>query len=151
MTIFCYICSWRNKSHLVLSLVGGLVPGSSGGTGLLILLILIWGCKPLSSPWVFSLAPSLGTLFFDQWIAVNIVFTRLSLQSAPYQKQSLKFRDTESEREMFACSKMIIWNMCMFAYTWDIVWQHQWLWTWGTVIVTNSKQEACYKGQMAQE
>ena len=40
--ILCYICSW---SH-VYSLFGGLVPGSSGGSGWLILFFL-WGCKPL--------------------------------------------------------------------------------------------------------
>ena len=39
----CYICIW---SH-VYSLVGGLVPGSSGESGWLILLFLLWGCKPL--------------------------------------------------------------------------------------------------------
>jgi hypothetical protein len=32
-TILCYVCSWSHKSHHVYSLVGGLVPGSSGGTG----------------------------------------------------------------------------------------------------------------------
>jgi hypothetical protein len=29
--IVCYICSWSHESHHVFSLVGGLVPGSSGG------------------------------------------------------------------------------------------------------------------------
>ena len=41
--ILCYICSWSHGY----SLVGGLLPGSSGGTGWLILLFLQWGCKPL--------------------------------------------------------------------------------------------------------
>jgi hypothetical protein len=31
----------------VYSLIGGLVPGSSRGTGWLTLLVLLWGCKPL--------------------------------------------------------------------------------------------------------
>jgi hypothetical protein len=49
--ILCYICSWSNGSlHCSLySLVGGLVPGSSGvgGSSLLILLFFLWCCKPL--------------------------------------------------------------------------------------------------------
>ena len=31
--ILCYICSWSHESHHVYSLVGDLVPGSSGDTG----------------------------------------------------------------------------------------------------------------------
>ena len=45
--IFCYIYSWSHGSLHVYSLVGGLVPGSSGGTGWFILLLLLWGCKHL--------------------------------------------------------------------------------------------------------
>ena len=44
--ILCYICSWSHGSLQVYSLVGGLVPRSSGGTGWLILLLFLWGCKP---------------------------------------------------------------------------------------------------------
>ena len=47
MVIVCYICGWSHGSLHVHSLVGGLVPGSSGGTGWYILLFLLWGCKPL--------------------------------------------------------------------------------------------------------
>jgi len=36
--ILCYICGWSHGSLYVYSLVGGLVPGSSGGSGWLILL-----------------------------------------------------------------------------------------------------------------
>ena len=45
--ILCYICSWNQESLHVYSLVGGLVPGSSGGTGWFILLFLLWDCNPL--------------------------------------------------------------------------------------------------------
>jgi hypothetical protein len=45
--ILCYICSWSYESLHVYSLVGGLVPGSSGGTGWFILLFLLWSCKLL--------------------------------------------------------------------------------------------------------
>jgi hypothetical protein len=41
--ILCYICSWSHGY----SFFDGLVPGSSGGSGWLILLLLLWGCKPL--------------------------------------------------------------------------------------------------------
>jgi hypothetical protein len=46
-TILCCICSWSHGSFHMYSLVGGLVPGSSGGTDWFILLFLLWGCKPL--------------------------------------------------------------------------------------------------------
>ena len=55
-TIFCYICSWSHGSLHVYSLVGGLVPGSSGGTGWFVLLFLLWGCKPLQVLGSFSIA-----------------------------------------------------------------------------------------------
>jgi hypothetical protein len=45
--ILCYISSWLHWSLHVYSLVGVLVPGSSAGNGLLILLFFLWGCKPL--------------------------------------------------------------------------------------------------------
>ena len=45
--ILCYICSWSHEFLHMYSLVVGLVPGSSGDTGWFILLILLWGCKPL--------------------------------------------------------------------------------------------------------
>jgi hypothetical protein len=50
--ILCYICSWGHRSLHVYSLVGDLVPGSSGGARWLILLFLIWGCK-LQLLWSF--------------------------------------------------------------------------------------------------
>jgi hypothetical protein len=43
--ILCYIKSWNQGSLHVYSLVGGLVPGSSGGSSWLILLFFLWGYK----------------------------------------------------------------------------------------------------------
>jgi hypothetical protein len=43
--ILCYICIWNHESLHVYSLIGGLVPGNSGGTGWFILFFLLWGCK----------------------------------------------------------------------------------------------------------
>ena len=54
MVIFYYICCWSRGSLHVYSLVGGLIPGSSGGIGWYILLFLLWGCKPLQSLGPFS-------------------------------------------------------------------------------------------------
>jgi hypothetical protein len=45
--ILSYICSWSHGSLHVCSLVGGLVPGSSRGTGWFLLLFVLWNCKPL--------------------------------------------------------------------------------------------------------
>ena len=40
-SILCYICNWSHGSLPVYPLVGGLVPGSSGGTGWFKLLFLL--------------------------------------------------------------------------------------------------------------
>jgi hypothetical protein len=45
--ILYYICAWSHESLHVYSLVGGLVPGNSGGSGWLTLLFFLWACKPL--------------------------------------------------------------------------------------------------------
>ena len=44
--ILCCMCSWSHESHHLCSLVGGVVPGSSAGTGQF-MLFLLWGCKTL--------------------------------------------------------------------------------------------------------
>jgi len=47
-TILCYICSWSHGSLHVYSLVGGLVPGSSGVGGERVWLVdIVVDCKPL--------------------------------------------------------------------------------------------------------
>jgi hypothetical protein len=45
--ILCYICTWSHGSLHVYLIVSGLVPGSSGWSGWLILFFFLWGCKPL--------------------------------------------------------------------------------------------------------
>jgi hypothetical protein len=72
----CYICSWSHRSLHVYSLVGGWVPGSSGGSGWFILLFLLWGLQLPSVPWVLSLAPPLGTLCNGWLRASTSVFVR---------------------------------------------------------------------------
>jgi hypothetical protein len=44
--ILCHKCVQSHGSLQVYFLVGGPVPGSSGGSGLLTLLLFLWGCKP---------------------------------------------------------------------------------------------------------
>jgi hypothetical protein len=65
--ILCYICGWSHGPLHVYSLVGGLVPGNSGGFGWLMLLFFLWGCKPIqlllsfnSSIGDFVLSPMFG-------------------------------------------------------------------------------------------
>ena len=52
------------------SLVGGLVPGSSGGTNV----VPPMGFQTPSAPSVLSLTPPLGTLCSVQWMAVSLHF-----------------------------------------------------------------------------
>ena len=69
------------------SLVGDLVPGSSGGTGLFIFLFLLWGLQTPSAPWVLSLATSLGTLCSVQWMAMSIHFCICQALAEPVRRQ----------------------------------------------------------------
>jgi hypothetical protein len=65
--ILCYIGSWSHGS----SLVGGLVPRSSGEADWLTLLFFLWGWNP-SAPPVLVLTPPLGSLCSVQWLAASI-------------------------------------------------------------------------------
>jgi hypothetical protein len=51
--ILCYISRWSYGSLNVYSLVGSLVPCSSGGSGWLMLLLFLWGCKIFQLPQSF--------------------------------------------------------------------------------------------------
>jgi len=97
--ILSYICCWRHGSLHMYSLDGGLVPGSSRGSGWLPHIVLPMGLQTPSAPSVLSLTPPLGTLFSDQWLASSIrlcfcqtlaeLFRRHSYQ-APVSKHFLK-------------------------------------------------------------
>jgi hypothetical protein len=65
--ILCYICSWSHESHHVYSLIGDLVPGSSGGYWLVYIVVPPIGLLTPSAPWVLSPTPPLGTLCSVQW------------------------------------------------------------------------------------
>jgi hypothetical protein len=68
--ILCYICRWSDESNHVYSLVGGLVPGSSGWYQLVHIVVPPSGLQTPSDPWVLSLAPPLGTLCSVQRMAL---------------------------------------------------------------------------------
>ena len=70
--ILCYICGWSHGSLQVYCLVGGLVPGRSGGTGWFILLFLLWGCKGLQLLGSFLLAPPL-VLYKFLWMSSTVI------------------------------------------------------------------------------
>jgi hypothetical protein len=59
--IFCYICSWSHGFLHVYSLVGGLVPGSSG-VRLVDIVVLPMGLQSPSVTPVLLLTPPLGVL-----------------------------------------------------------------------------------------
>jgi hypothetical protein len=77
--ILCYICGWSQGSLHVYTLVGSLVPESSGGVWVVDIVVLPMGLQTHSAPPVLSLTPPLGTLCLVQWLAANIhlLFLRL--------------------------------------------------------------------------
>ena len=52
--ILCYICSWSYGPLHVYSLLPGLVPGRSEGSGWLIVMFFPWGCKTMKLLQFFS-------------------------------------------------------------------------------------------------
>jgi hypothetical protein len=97
-TIFCCTCSWSHVSLHVYSLVGGLVPGSSGGYWVVHIVVPPMGLQTPSTPWVLSLAPPLEVLYSVQWLAESIHLCicqslaeplRRQLNQAPVSKQLL--------------------------------------------------------------
>jgi hypothetical protein len=96
--IFCYICSWSHGSFHVYSLVGGLIPGSSGGYWLVHIVVPPMGLQTPSAPWILSLVPPLGTLCSVQWLTESIhlcicqalaEYLRRQLYQAPVSKHLL--------------------------------------------------------------
>jgi hypothetical protein len=73
----------------VYSLVSGLVPGSSGGTGWLTFFFFVptMGLQTPSAPSVLSLAPPLGSLCSVQWFAENIHLCICQALTEPLRRQ----------------------------------------------------------------
>jgi hypothetical protein len=77
--IFYYICGWSHRRTQLYSLVGGLVPGSSGGSGYLIMLFFLWGYNRL------QLLHSFPHLF--NWLAVSIYYCICQALAQPLRRQ----------------------------------------------------------------
>jgi hypothetical protein len=71
----------------VYSLIGGLVPGSSGGYWLVHIVVPPIGLQTPSAPWVLPLAPSLETLCSVQWMAESIHFCICQALAGPLRRQ----------------------------------------------------------------
>jgi hypothetical protein len=84
--ILYYICGWSHGYLHVYSLVCALVPGSSGGSGWLILLFLLWGCKSLQLL-QSSLTPPLVTPCSVQWLAASIHLCICQALAEPLRRQ----------------------------------------------------------------
>jgi hypothetical protein len=82
----CYIYRGRLESLYVYSLVGGLVPGSSGRYWL-VHIVPPMGLQTPSAPWVLPLAPPLGTLYSVQWMAMSIYFCICQALTEPLRRQ----------------------------------------------------------------
>jgi hypothetical protein len=70
--ILCYTCRWSHGFLHVYSLVGGLIPGSSGGYWLVHIVVPSMGLQSPSAPWFLFLAPPLETLCSVQWLVESI-------------------------------------------------------------------------------
>jgi hypothetical protein len=77
----------------VFTLVGGLVPGSSGYW--LVHIVSPMGLQIPSTLWVLSLAHSSGTLCSVQWMAVNIHFCICQALAEPLKRKL--YQDLVSE------------------------------------------------------
>jgi len=71
--ILCHICGWSHGSLHLYSLVGGLVPGSSGGIWLVDIVVLPMVLQTPSAPPVFSLTPQLGSPCSVPWLAATLL------------------------------------------------------------------------------
>ena len=84
--ILSYICSWSHESLHVYSLVGGLVLGTSGRSGCLILLFFLWGLKTSSAPPVLPLTPPLGFPCSVWWLAASIHICICKALAEPHRR-----------------------------------------------------------------
>ena len=95
--ILCYMCNWSHESLHVYCLVGGLVPGSSGGGVFWFIdnVILPMGLQTPSTSSVLSLTPPLQSPCSVRWLAASIhicICQTLAepLRGQPYQAPTSK-------------------------------------------------------------
>ena len=84
--ILCCIYSWSHGFLCVYSLFAGLVPESSRGSGWLILLFFLWGCKPLQLLRSFPNF-SIGLPVLSQMVGCNIPNYIGQALAEPLQRQ----------------------------------------------------------------
>jgi hypothetical protein len=98
--ILCYICSWSKRSLHVYSLVGCLVPESSGegAVWLVDIIVLPMGLQHPSAPLVLALTPPLEYRCSVQWFAASVCICigqtlaeslRRQLYQTPVRRHSL--------------------------------------------------------------
>ena len=85
--ILCHACSWIHVLHHVYSLVGDLIPGSSGEVWFDDIVVLILGLQTPSTPSVFSLSPSLWSPCSVQWFAASIPLCICQALAEPLRRQ----------------------------------------------------------------
>jgi hypothetical protein len=85
--ILCYICGWSHGYLHVYSLVGGLVPGNSGGVLLVDIIVIPMGFQTLSALSVLSLTPPLGSPCSVGCLAASICLCIGQALSEPLRSQ----------------------------------------------------------------
>jgi hypothetical protein len=103
--IFCYICSWSHGSFHMYSLVGDLVPQSSGAglEWLVDIVVLPIGLQSPSAPSVLSLTPPLRTLCGVQWLARSILLCICHILTEPLKRQLYQ----ASVSKLFLASRIV--------------------------------------------
>jgi hypothetical protein len=105
----------------VFSLLGGLVPGSSGGYWLVHIVLPPMGLQTPSAPWVLSLALSLGTLCSVQWMAVSIHFCICQALAEPLRRQL--YQTSVSKPLLAIHDSVLFWWLFMgWILRWDSLW-----------------------------
>jgi hypothetical protein len=85
--VLCYICSGSHGPAHVYTLVGGLVPGSSGGVWLVDIVVLPMGMQTPSAPSVLPLIPPLESPGSVQWLSVSICICLSQVLTEPLRGQ----------------------------------------------------------------
>jgi len=118
--ILCYIFSWIHGSLQVYSLVGGLFPGSSGGSGYFIL-CSFYGVANPSAPSVLSLSPPLGTPCSGQWLALSIHLCICQALAEPLRRQLY-----QAPVRKHLASTISVWVWCLYM-GWIPWWGSLWM------------------------
>jgi hypothetical protein len=111
--MLCYICSWSYGSIHVYSLIGGLVTGSSGVSGWLILLFILWVKNLFSSFSTFSNS-SIGDPVLSPMVGYKHLPLYFSGSGRASQETALSGSCQEGLLDI--CNSVWIWCVCI----WDV-------------------------------